>query len=92
VILTAETEGVFNVGSGQPATIRSIAERVRDRIDPRLPLGFGEVAYRPDQVMRLEADVTRLREATGWRPRVGLDEGLTRTVSWFREHLDSTAP
>jgi nucleoside-diphosphate-sugar epimerase len=85
-ILTPGAEGVFNLGSGRPATIRGIVERVRDRIDPRLPLGFGEVAYRPDQVMRLEANATRLREATGWLPKVDLDEGLTRTVRWFREH------
>jgi UDP-glucose 4-epimerase len=34
--------------------------------------------------MHLEADVSKLRAATGWRPRVGMDEGLRRTVDWHR--------
>jgi len=78
--------GLFNLGSGTADTIRAIVERVRDRIDPGLPLGFGEVPYRPDQVMRLQADVSRLREATGWTPVVPLGEGLDRTVRWFLEN------
>jgi UDP-glucose 4-epimerase len=86
VALRTVASGVFNLGSGRTATIRSVAERVRDGIDPRLPLGFGEVPFRPGQVMHLEADVGRLREATGWSPEIDLDEGLRRTVAWFRDH------
>lgn len=77
-----EAAGVFNLGSGRVVSIRSVAERVRDLIDPALPLGLGEVPYRPDQVFRLQADVRRLREGTGWEPRVTLDDGLARTVHW----------
>lgn len=82
--LTAQ--GIFNLGSGEAYTIRSIAERIRDLIDPSLPLGFGEVPYRPDQVMHLQADISRLKQATGWAPQVSLDEGLRRTVEWFKEN------
>jgi nucleoside-diphosphate-sugar epimerase len=57
----------------------------RDMIDPSLPLGFGEVPYRPDQVMHLEANIARLQAATGWAPRVSLAEGLAKTVEWRRE-------
>jgi nucleoside-diphosphate-sugar epimerase len=66
-------------------SVRSIAERVRDRIDPHLPIDFGAVPYRADQVMHLEADIGRLREATGWKPEVTIDDGLARTVDWYRE-------
>ena len=73
-------EGIFNLGSGRVETIRRVAEMIRDRIDPALPLGFGEVPYRPDQVMHLQADISRLKAATGWEPETGLAEGLARTV------------
>lgn len=79
-------QGVFNLGSGEAYTIRSIVERIRDLVDPSLPLGFGEVLYRPDQIMHLQADISRLQQATDWAPRVSLDEGLKRTVEWFREN------
>lgn len=85
VALDRSASGVFNLGSGQAFPIRSIAERVRDRIDPKLPLEFGAVPYRADQVMHLEADIGRLREATGWKPEVTIDDGLARTVDWYRE-------
>jgi UDP-glucose 4-epimerase len=57
---------------------------VRDQIDPNLALGFGEVPYRPDQVMHLEANIDALKAATGWEPRVPIEEGLAKTISWLR--------
>ncbi|MCE9606319.1 MAG: NAD(P)-dependent oxidoreductase [Planctomycetia bacterium] len=84
ILAAPAAQGIFNVGSGTTATIREIIEQVRDAIDPNAEIGFGEVPYRPDQVMRLEANITRLRAATGWQPRVSLVEGLSRTVAWCR--------
>jgi nucleoside-diphosphate-sugar epimerase len=86
VLRSDVASGVFNLGSGSAPRLRDIIERVRDAIDPSLPVGFGEVAYRPDQVMHLEADIGRLARATGWGPKVGLDEGIRRTVDWYRKH------
>jgi UDP-glucose 4-epimerase len=86
VLRSDSASGVFNLGSGSAPRLRDIIERVRDAIDPSLPVGFGEVAYRPDQVMHLEADIGRLARATGWGPQVGLDEGIRRTVDWYRNH------
>jgi len=79
-------QGIFDLGSGEAYTVKSIVERIRDLINPSLPLGFGEVPYRPDQIMHLQADISRLQQATGWSPQVSLDEGLRRTVEWFREN------
>jgi len=77
-------EGVFNLGSGWVQTIRQTVERLRDLIDPALPLGIGEARYRPDQVMHLQADIARLRAMTGWSPRTTLAEGLRETIRWHR--------
>lgn len=85
VVDDVDAEGVYNVGSGRVVTVRRVVERIRDLIDSRLPVGFGELLYRPDQVMHLEADISRLQRATGWSPRVDLDRGLAETVDWYRE-------
>jgi UDP-glucose 4-epimerase len=74
--------GVFNLGSGTTCVLREFIAKVRDHIDPSLQLGFGEMAYRPDQVMHLEADISALCEVTGWEPEIGLDEGIRRTIDW----------
>lgn len=83
-IESSEAAGFFNLGSGTTATIRTIIERIRDSIDPTAEVGFGEVPYRPDQVMHLEANIARLTATTGWRPRISLEEGLEKTVDWCR--------
>lgn len=87
LLLLAQTptaHGVFNLGAGHADTVRAMVERIRDMIDPALPLGFGELPYRPDQVMHLMADIGRLRDMAGWRPRTGLDAGLRATIAWTR--------
>jgi UDP-glucose 4-epimerase len=87
VVDASDAEGVFNVGSGRVVSVRGVVKRIRDLIDPDLDLGFGELPYRPDQVMHLEADVGRLHRATGWSPQIDLECGLEQTVSWYKERL-----
>lgn len=82
--LESNAHGMYNLGSGQAYPIRTIVERIRDLIDPSLPLGFGEIPYRPDQIMYLQADISKLRQAIGWEPTTSLDEGLQRTIAWHR--------
>jgi nucleoside-diphosphate-sugar epimerase len=84
--------GVFNLGSGEARPLREIVMRLRDSIDPQLPVGFGEVPYRPDQVMWLQADTRRLQAATGWRPLRTLEAGLAETVAWYRAHPALSRP
>lgn len=79
--------GIFNLGSGEAHALREIIEMIRDMIDPKLPLGFGEAPYRPDQVMHLEADITRLQTATGWTPATKLKDGLQQTVEWHKQQI-----
>lgn len=80
-ITSAAASGIFNVGSPDAPPLRDTVTRLRDLIDPGAVLGFGELAYRPDQVMVLAADVSRML-ALGWKAEVPLDEGLRETVNW----------
>jgi len=82
--LETEATGIFNLASGCTVTVRRVAEEIRDLIDPSGRLGFGERPYPVGQPMRLEADISRLARATGWKPRTSLLEGLRRTVEWHR--------
>jgi nucleoside-diphosphate-sugar epimerase len=83
VLDTYEASGIFNLGSGTATKLRIIIENIRDSIDPKLSLGFGEVPYRPDQVMHLEADITRLTTLTGWLPKTDISSGLRKTIDWY---------
>lgn len=89
-MVDADASGIFNLGSGAARPLREIVTLIRDAIDPSLPLGFGEVPYRPDQVMHLEADTSALRNATGWAPAIDLRAGLRGVVEHHRASLASS--
>jgi nucleoside-diphosphate-sugar epimerase len=84
VASTPTAEGVFNLGSGKAVVVRDVVERIRDLTAPGMDLVFGEIPFRPDQVMHVQADISRLMEATGWQPEIPIEEGLARTVDWYR--------
>jgi nucleoside-diphosphate-sugar epimerase len=84
-------EGIFNLGSGDARQIRGVITSIRDMIDPNLEIGFGEIPYAPDQVMHLEANVDKLKKATGWAPETSLEEGLRLTIDWHRQQRNSTS-
>ena len=73
---------VFNVACGRRYTIDDLAARL-SRI-----LGFRDEPVhadpRPGDVRHSLADITRARKMLGYRPQVSFQEGLERTVAWFR--------
>jgi nucleoside-diphosphate-sugar epimerase len=87
VLLNQAGEGVFNVGSPDAPRLRDTLSLLRDMVDPAAELGFGDVPYRPDQVMLLQADVQRLSQL-GWRPTVTLEEGLRALVAAYAPTSD----
>ncbi|TDL46282.1 GDP-L-fucose synthase family protein [Microbacterium oleivorans] len=75
-----------NVGTGSDVTIREIAETIAG------VTGFGgETEWdttKPDGTPQKLLDVSKLAEA-GWTAKVSLQEGLERTVAWYRDHVDT---
>lgn len=82
-----KAKGIFNLGSGKVYQLREIIIMVRNLIDKELTIGFGEIPYRSDQVMHLEADITSLTAVTGWRPTIDLNDGLFRLVESHRKNI-----
>ena len=70
----------INVGTGVDLSIRELAEKIRDLVYPAAELRFD--TSKPDGMPRKVLDVSRLA-ATGWSPRIGLDEGIATTYQWF---------
>lgn len=82
--ITPAATGIFNLASGTAVPVRAIVETLRDRIAPGRDLVFGEIPFGPGQIMHLEGDNCRLRDATGWAPQVTLNEGLAATIAAMR--------
>jgi UDP-glucose 4-epimerase len=78
----APSGGVYNVGTGSEASILSLLERCEKLAGDTL-----EVRRQPpweNDIRRIRADISRIREDLGFEPEVSLDEGLARTMEYFR--------
>jgi UDP-glucose 4-epimerase len=80
----------FNIGNPRSAvTIYDLAQRIK-----RLTGSAGELVFRPlhysDVELRIP-NVEKAREALGWQPQVDLDEGLARTIAWYRSRRPAAA-
>jgi UDP-N-acetylglucosamine/UDP-N-acetyl-alpha-D-glucosaminouronate 4-epimerase len=81
-IRAAEAKGVsglvLNVAAGAPATVNELAETVGTILDR--PVERRHTDPRPGDVRDSWADVSAAREALGWEPRIGLEQGLRLTA------------
>jgi UDP-glucose 4-epimerase len=73
----------LDLGSGTATSIQDVVMRLVRLIDPSVTPRYGIEPDRPDDRIRV-ADVEATENAIGWRPRTPLDEGLARTVAWYR--------
>lgn len=74
--------GAYNVCSGAPQRIRDVVETVADVVGKsRSLLVFGRRPARRDEAHWIVGDPSRFFEATGWRPRTSLREGIARVAA-----------
>ncbi len=76
---------VYVIGSGKTKLLKEHIEIIRNYINPKLEIGFGDRPYFKDQVMHLEADITTLTQDTGWKPRTSFEDGIKYLVDDFNK-------
>jgi len=74
-----------NLGAGFEITIRELAEKIRALVGYEVELVWD--TSKPDGQPRRRLDVSRAEELFGFRAEVPFDEGLRRTVKWYREQV-----
>ena len=82
----------FNAGGGRPYAVGEVVEMIArlagTEVEPRI-LGEGN----PEgEIDRQYVDPTKIREVVGWERQVDLEEGLRRTIDWYRGHPEARAP
>jgi nucleoside-diphosphate-sugar epimerase len=76
----------LDVGSGQLVAMRAVVERLAEIVGCATSPQFGAMDDRPNEVARA-ADVETTRKVLGWTAETSLDEGLARTVEWYRREI-----
>ncbi len=75
---------VINVATGERTSINELAATLARLMGA--PLAPVHIEGRAGDVRDSLADLTRARQLLGYEPHVGLEEGLRRTIAWYREH------
>jgi dTDP-glucose 4,6-dehydratase len=71
-----------NIGNPREMSILAFAETIRALVGSSSPIEFRELPT--DDPKTRQPDITRARRILGWEPRVPLEEGLLRTIDYFR--------
>lgn len=82
-----KTVGPVNLGNPTEFTIRELAEKVLEKVDSSSKLV--EMPLPSDDPTQRKPDISLAKEVAGWTPGIELDEGLDRTIPYFRSLLES---
>jgi len=80
-----------NTGSGRGVTMGELADLIIERINPKATIVCEKTRVRPkkSEVMQLLCDNRCAKDLAGWEPLYTLEDGLTLTINWMKEHIAS---
>jgi len=82
-LMSGNHTGPINIGNPNEYTILQLASTIQRLVNPK-----GEIVFRPlpsDDPKKRQPDISLAKEHLGWSPKVGLEEGLAKTIEFFRE-------
>ena len=88
-LLESDTHDPVNIGNPQEVTIEQIARTIITLVG-----STSRIVYRPlpqDDPKQRQPDITRARTILGWQPHIGLEDGLSKTVGYFKMKLAAEA-
>ncbi len=82
-MFSKSTKGeIINLGDLNEMTILELAHRIREMCGSRSEIVF--LPLPPEDPHQRKPDITKAKEILGWEPRVSLDQGLQRSITWFK--------
>jgi CDP-glucose 4,6-dehydratase len=82
----------FNAGGGSPHPVREVVEIVARLAGTGVEPDIRGEGNPEGEIDRQWVDPSKIRDMLSWEPVVGLEEGLRRTIEWYREHPEARAP
>ena len=76
---------VFNIGNPNEMTVRKLAEKIIELTDSTSEIKYLELPN--DDPKQRKPDITKAKTKLNWEPKVNLDEGLAKTITWVEEQL-----
>jgi dTDP-glucose 4,6-dehydratase len=83
-LLFSDRHQPVNIGNAGELSVRALAELIVDLVGS--DSGIVTIARPQDDPTVRQPDITLAKSLLGWEPSVGLEDGLARTIEWFRSH------
>ena len=85
LLMSDEVEPV-NIGNPGEYTIKQFAEVINQLTDNPAGITYKDLRTQDDPQVR-QPDIAKAQALLGWEPKIDLEEGLARTIPWFRDEL-----
>jgi len=79
---------VFNISTGKETSVKEFVLSVISKTDSKTKPLFGARPYRESEFWSLSGDPSKMQNQLGWSARYSLEDGLNKTIEWFRENRD----
>lgn len=80
-------EQIINIGSNREIAICDLVRKIHELCGSKSELRIGALPNRPTEIWRMCADNNEADKVMGWKPVVSFEEGLQRTIDWYRKYL-----
>jgi UDP-glucuronate decarboxylase len=84
----ASITGPINLGNPGEFTVKELAEMIVEKIPTTSPMEFRPLPQ--DDPIRRQPDITRAKQQLAWEPTIALDQGLDKTIAYFKELVERT--
>lgn len=77
---------IINLGTGIEHSLREMAEKVVVMTGNRIKIIPEAFPYRPNEIWRSRCNNTKAQKILKWHPKVGIEEGLEKTIAWYSQN------
>ena len=76
----------INIGSPHELKIIELANKIKNKINPNLEIIFKKLPQ--DDPIKRQPDISKAKKELGWQPKTLFEDGLDKTINWYREILE----
>lgn len=87
IALKGASGETYNVGSGKTISVREVLDIILALSKVKISVETDETKFRPADIPKIEADVSKLKNDTGWCPKISLNDSLIEIIEYWRSKL-----
>jgi len=89
VVETPDVKGqIFNIGYSKQHSVGEVVSKIIELAEERVSPEWGSIPKRTSEPIIWQADISKAKDILKWEPRYDLEEGLNKTVKWFKENIN----